>query len=136
MKTELQESSMFQDLQIFENNDINVAVDSIYQLLEENFGSIGPHFIVCGSVAKVLHGYFENYEPKDTDLLCRSPRFWRFLITNVSKIKEPEIEIEDFRIKLIYNSFLIEIWKERIPYDVIGIYKDKINYCFFYKKFE
>ena len=87
LNNELQENNLFQKLQVFDNNRINKDVDSIYQLLEDNFGSVSENLSVCGSVAKVMHGSLdENYRPKDVDLLVRNPFYYRFLQTNIQKL--------------------------------------------------
>lgn len=122
----------FKDLKVFEDEKVNKTIDSIYSLLEDNFGPIGNKFAVCGSVAKILDGKFsEDYKAKDIDLLCRCPFLWRFLTANYTKFKTITSEKESFRIKLFFDGgFLVEIWNEKLPFSVEGIYKDKIHYCY------
>ena len=130
MKTELQESSMFQDLQIFENNDINIAVDSIYQLLEENFGSVGEKLQVCGSVAKILDQNLpEKYEPKDIDFVVTDFLFWRFLYANAEKICQNVIRM-NYRIVLTFDSCVAELWVPQHQHEIKNIFKNKIYYCY------
>lgn len=126
------EINIFQSFKIFDDNIINQKIDEIYNLLISNFGDINGKFAVCGSIAKILDGKFsEEYTAKDIDLLCRDSIFWRFLTANHIKIKTQKTEIEESRIKLFYKEgFLIEIWKEKIPFVKEGIYKEKIEYCY------
>lgn len=128
----MEETNIFQSLKVFDDNIVNKKIDEIYNLLNSNFRNIKGKFAVCGSIAKILDGKFtEDYTPKDIDLLCRDSIFWRFLIANHIKIKTQKTEIEESRIKLFYKEgFLIEIWKEKIPFVKEGIYKDKIEYCY------
>ena len=133
LNKELQESNLFQELEIFENDSINKSIDAIYQLLEENFGSIGNKVNVCGSVAKIMDGLLpDNYEPKDVDLLIVDPFFWRFLQRNVEKIPA-RIKYKENRIILYTDSICIELWENDIAEKVnrkFGIYKNKINYSY------
>lgn len=133
LKNELQENNLFQKLQVFENNRINKDVDSIYQLLEDNFGCVSENLSVCGSVAKVMHGSLdENYRPKDVDLLVRNPFYYRFLQTNVQKLNI-DFRIDDNRIILFFPNITVELWQHNINEKSIrtyGKYKGLINYCF------
>ena len=133
LNNELQESNLFQKLQVFENNRINKDVDSIYQLLEENFGKIGENLSVCGSVAKVMHGYFdENYQPKDVDLLVCDRFFYRFLQKNVHRLNV-DFRIDDDRIILFFPNITVELWPLN-PSEkgsrTYGKFNNLINYCF------
>ena len=133
LNNELQENNLFQKLQVFENNRINKDVDSIYQLLEDNFGSVGANLSVCGSVAKVMHGSLdENYRPKDVDLLVRNPFYYRFLQTNIQKLNV-DFRIDDNRIILFFPNISVELWKHNQREKAVrthGKFHNLINYCF------
>ncbi len=133
LNKELQESNLFQKLQVFENNRINKDVDSIYQLLEENFGAVGSKLLVCGSVAKVMDGFLpESYKPKDVDFLVMDAFFYRFLKTNVQKLNI-DFRIDDNRIILFFPNIAVELWQHNINEKSVrtyGKHKGLINYCF------
>lgn len=124
----------FQSLQVFENPEINKAIDSIYNLLEDNFGDVGENIKVCGSVAKMMHGELpENYQPKDIDLVVLNRYYWRFLKKNIDKIKTKETVCKDVRFILNFDLILIEIWKPLLHNHTHGTFKNKIYYCYGYK---
>lgn len=133
LNKEPQESNLFQKLQVFENSRINKDVDSIYKLLEDNFGSVGENLSVCGSVAKVMHGSLdENYRPKDVDLLVRNPFYYRFLQTNIQKLNV-DFRIDDNRIILFFSNISVELWKHNQrekAFRTHGKFHNLINYCF------
>jgi len=129
------ENNSFQELRVFENNDINKAVDSIYQLLYENFGSISEGIVVCGSVAKLLHGYFKSdYKVKDVDLLIINPFFYRFLKNNVKKLGIDN-RIDEHKIILFYPFICIELWENNLAEDknkrIVGTFKNQIKYSIY-----
>ncbi|HAD79032.1 MAG TPA: hypothetical protein DCF99_06010 [Flavobacteriaceae bacterium] len=102
-------------------------------MLEDNFGAVGSKLSVCGSVAKVMHGFLpENYKPKDVDLLVTDAFFYRFLKTNVQKLNI-DFRIDDNRIILFFPNIAVELWQHNINEKSIrtyGKYKGLINYCF------
>lgn len=126
------EVGKFQDLKVFEDENVNKTIDSIYELLKSNFGDLGGNFAVCGSVAKILDGKFtEDYSAKDIDLLCRDKFIWRYLTANYHTFETIKSELEPFRVKLFFKGgFLVEIWNEKLPFTKEGIYKNKIHYCY------
>ena len=114
--------------QIFENPKINQALDSIYNLVEANFGDIGDKISVCGSVAKILDGKFaEHYEPKDIDLVVNDLLIWRFLLAQIRKINA-KIFYEKMRFILYFDGFCVEIWMKVQKEIKKGVYKQKIHY--------
>ena len=128
-----QESSMFQELEVFENKRINKDIDSVYQLLESNFGSLEDKICVCGSVAKVMHGTLaEDYKPKDVDLLIKDRFFFRFLERNIQQLNV-DYRIEANRIILFFPNIVVELWKHNEAEQVTrttGFFKHKIKYSF------
>ena len=131
MKTEHPENNYFQSLQVFENDTINKAIDSVYSLVVGNFGNINDQLSVCGSVAKIMDGLLpENYEPKDIDLVVKSPIVWRFLEVNIQKINPLSFEKQERRMILYFQDCCIEIWKMMEEDKKKGIFKNKIYYCY------
>lgn len=133
LNNELQESNLFQEAKVFENNRINKDIDSIYELLENNFGSVGDKLCVCGSVAKIMDGKLkEDYQPKDVDFVVKDQFYYRFLERNVHRLNVDFI-IEDIRIILFFPNIVVELWVNNVAEKVKrnnGIYKNKINYSY------
>lgn len=63
----------FQELKIFENEKLNILCDRLSQIVRE---ITGEELMLCGSVAKKLHGTLpEDYEPKDVDFVVEREAF-------------------------------------------------------------
>ena len=127
-------NNAFQALRVFENNRINKDIDSVYQFLINNFSAIDGKVYICGSVAKIMHGFLhEDYKPKDVDILIKDPYFFRFLERNIQLLNVP-FKIEELRIILFFPNIVVELWKYN-PSEkenrIYGVYQNRINYCFY-----
>lgn len=118
--------SAFQNLQIFENAEVNQVCDALVQLTLE---LTGDEFPVCGSVARMFDLKLpEAYHPKDVDFVAR-PWAFRMLRQHLNTLPGVlMIEKRPHRIICFTNSRVyVEIFEE--PKEVLlGIYKNKIKY--------
>ncbi|MEJ8598547.1 hypothetical protein JSO62_07565 [Riemerella anatipestifer] len=134
---EEQNYNAFQELNIFENPEINKVCDALFtkvkQLTNEDLS-------VCGSMAKVFDGVLpSNYKPKDLDLLI-SPWGFRVLNSNLNEL-DGVLMIEKLpsRIILYLKAGMgIDIWFKRLDlskYNYISDrYKNKIKYSYYVNK--
>lgn len=118
----------FKELHIFESEVLNACCDQITAAVKK---ITGENLHLVGSVAKILHGEFdENYKIKDIDFAVSIVAFQK-LIRNKSSIfpEARTIEERPERLIIYINSFAIEIWnyldrstckkkifKHKIPY--------------------
>ncbi|AFR36230.1 hypothetical protein [Riemerella anatipestifer] len=125
---EEQNYNAFQELNIFENTEINKVCDALFtkvkQLTNEDLS-------ICGSMAKVFDGTLpEDYQPKDLDLVISQWGF-RLLTSNLEEL-EGVLMIEKLpgRIILYLKAYLcIEIWMESSKFNFTPkFYKNKLKY--------
>lgn len=101
----------FQELKVFENEKINALCDKLCLYCQEQSGEIP---VLTGSVAKMLHGGLENYNPKDVDFVVSYSTF-RNLSVRLDKMEGVVmIEKRPRRIILYTDEKLcIEIWQQK-----------------------
>lgn len=100
----------FQELNIFENQEINSLCDRVFMLIRQVIGS--PP-ILCGSVAKMFANTLDqNYRPKDIDFYVSKRDFQKLLLHLPKEIEGVRmIEKRPERI-LLHSLICIEIWKD------------------------
>lgn len=117
----------FQNLNIFENKEINRLCDTLSYLAKK---ITGEELKICGSMAKVFDGRLpKNYRPKDVDFTLPNYAF-RLLKNQIPTEIEDVIMIEKQPDRIIlYAGVCLEIWRD---VDNIGkekkYYKTKIPY--------
>ncbi|MCO4303706.1 hypothetical protein [Riemerella anatipestifer] len=134
---EEQNYNAFQELNIFENPEINKVCDALFtkvkQLTNEDLS-------VCGSMAKVFDGTLpKDYQPKDLDLVISQWGF-RLLTSNLEEL-EGVLMIEKLPSRVILylkGLFQIEIWEKQYNFKemnyISGVYRGQIKYSYYVKK--
>lgn len=118
----------FQELKVFENEKINALCDRLCLYCQVESGEIP---VLTGSVAKMLHGGLENYNPKDVDFVVSYSTF-RNLSVRLERMEGVVmIERRPYRIILYTDEDIcIEIWQKSPENDKMKLnyYQQKIPY--------
>ena len=118
----------FTTLSVFNETRLNTYLDTIYSAIIAAFGEqLLP--IVCGSVAKVMHGvYSDNYLAKDIDLVIESWQVHRYLEQQLPLLFPADrVEVRPERVILFTSFIAIEFWRPTLI-SPIAYYKNTVKY--------
>lgn len=125
----MQVENNFQDLQIFEDPDVNQICDDLYNLI---CNTTKEEILVVGSIAKLFEEQLEpDYIPKDIDFVVSKGVFRRmrgFRKEDFTSVKM--IERRPERIIFYTDKLAVEVWEyadENIDREK-KYYKEKIPY--------